>query len=431
MSDKYKVGLTRNRLFEFENTVVFCGKLLHFTPGQISAALGVLCLKEPLVTAVAELCENGECYIETERVKQTLALSDRTAEELKQQLSDDGICFTDGLFRFVFSADGYLLIGAHTMVADCKSLLRLAIMLAGLCDSGARSVLPSGVETFSDMMSLPVDVNSPLTDKLSAELDNGWQKAVRGFTVAEYKEAREIYREKRRFSREMKFTVGTERTAELEAFCGENKVDLSSVIAFAFYKALREELSPHKKHDKLCFGVDRRFFLACADEVSVGAFNGLCDVFLNEKERRLNLTEQIKRFHLSCYKVVTSPFRAFYDEVLLMKLSPGYCDSAHMYLAGVAKGKASRKLAENYGCMNERLCEFFSCNLEQEYWSGLKRYSDISVTEPLKNRFGAGVSLLMTDGACEITVKFNNSRVGEERCEALLDSVRNILNSVK
>ncbi len=431
MSDRFKVGLSRNRLFEFDNAVVFCGKLTDCDEAVIRKALKLLCLKEPLITAVAGLGEDGDCYVESEAVSCELVLSELTADEMKYQYGLKGVDFSSGLFRFVLSADGYLLIAAHTLVADGKSLLRLAMGLSSLCEHETNSVLPSGVELFSDITALPMEVNSPLTDKLSAELDGNWQKKLSVLGVEDYRCAEKLYAEKRRYSRDVKIVVDSTRTAELKGFCVENNVELSSVVAYAFYKALYDELKPRKKQGKVCVHADRRLFLPCADNVQVGPFNGFCEVSLSEKEKRLSLTEQIKAFHLSCYKGITSPFKTFYDEVLLMKISPSYCDSSYMYLAGAVKDKASRKLAQNYGCMNEQMCEFFSCNLEQEYWAGLKKYSDISVAEPLKSRFAASVSLLMLDGRCEITVKFNNLRLREERCEALVGAVKNILNDIK
>ncbi len=430
MSEKYKVGLCRNRLFEFDNAVVFCGKLTDCDEGKLNRAIKLLCLKEPVITAVATLCENSECYLETDFVTQEVILSKLAVADIKHQIGLKGVDFSDKLFEFVLSADGYLVIAAHTLVADCKSLLRLAMELSELYENEAKSVSPSATEMFADITTLPMEVNSPLTDKLSAELDSGWQKKSKVFGIEDYNSAKKIYEENRRYSRDVKISIDSARTTELKSFCIENNVDLSSVIAFAFYESLYDEIKPSKKQGKVCIHADRRLFLPC-DNVQVGPFNGFCESSLSEKERKLTLTEKIKAFHLSFYKGVTSPFKTFYDEVLLMKVSPSYCDSAYMYLAGTVKDKASKKLAQNYGCMNEQLCEFFSCNLEQVYWSGLKRYNDIYVAEPLKNRFAANVSLLIVEGTCEIFIKFNNSRLDEARSRVLINRVQSILDDVK
>lgn len=431
MSEKYKVGLCRNRLFEFDNAVVFCGKLADCDEGQLSKAVKLLCLKEPVLTAVAELCGNGECYLETEAVVQKLVLSELTADEVRNDFFADGLVFDKKLFEFVLSKDGYLIIGAHTLVADCKSLLRLARELIYFYENGNSSVEPSRIESFSDITALPMEVNSPLTDKLSAELDSGWQKKACVSDVTDYLSAKRLYDEKRKYSREFKIALDSDCTAELKAFCGEKNVDLSSVVAFAFYKTLYEEMNPQKRHGKVCVHADRRLFLQGAEASQVGAFNGFCEASLSNKERKLPVDEQIKAFHLSCYKGVTSPFKTFYDEVLLMKVSPSYCDSAYMFLSGAFNDKASRKLAQNYGCMNEQLCEFFSCNLDQEYWRELKKYKNVCVTEPLKNRFAANVSFIVVDGACEITVKFNNSRMEASRCEAVVCEIERFLKNIK
>ena len=430
MSDKIKIGLTRNRLFEFNNAVVFCGKPMGYGKATLNKALKLLCLKEPVITSVATLCKHGECYIEADMVSQELIVSEKNACEIKKDFAENGLSFDEKLFEFVLSDDGYLVVGAHTLVADCKSLLRLAMELAQLCGSGVNSVVPMGIEPFSDTTALPMEVNSPLTDKLSAELDSKWQKISRKLSVADYKSAREVYFGKRSFSDELTLELSSERTAVLAEFCAEQGVDLSSVIGFAFYKALHGKLNPAKKHGKMCIHADRRFFIQNAENVSVGAFNGFCEASLGDKERKLDLNEQIKAFHKSCYKGVTSPFKTFYDEVLLMKVSPSYCDSAYMYLAGSVKDKPSKKLAQNYGCMNEQLCEFFSCNLEQNYWRGLDVFSDISVTEPLKERFAASVGFLRVAGGCKITLRFNNRRLDESGVQCVITEAMDVLNKI-
>ena len=431
MSEKYKVGLSRNRLFEFDNAVVFCGRLQGYAFEEYAKALKVLALKEPMITSKAVLSDDGECFVETDAVEPAFLVSELTADEVKKELSDNGVDFTKGLFSFILTSDGYMIISAHTLVADCKSLLRLAMAFASICKSKTTSVNPSRIDTFCDMASLPMEVNSPLTDKLSAELDNKWQKKSRSFTSDDYNRAKLKYSDKRNYSDEIKIELNETQTVGLKDFCSENKVDLSSVVAFCFYKELSDLVKPQKKHGKLCIHADRRLFLADAEDVSVGPFNGFCESYLGKKEQGLGLNEQIKAFHLSCYKGVTSPFKTFYDEVLLMKVSSSFCDSAYMHLAGLVNDKASKKLAYNYGCCNNQLCEFFSCNLEQNYWSGLKSFDDVSVTEPLKNRFCANVSLLVADGKCRIIVKFNNSRLALGQSESVVEGVKSLLTKIK
>ncbi|MBO5896807.1 MAG: hypothetical protein J6Q83_05870 [Clostridia bacterium] len=430
MSEGYKVGLSRNRLFEFNNAVTFCGKLAEGDKESLSRALKLLCLKEPVITTVAVIGEDGECSIVPESVEQELVFSGESAREIKCGFAENGLCFSKKLFEFVVSCDGFLVIAAHTLVADCKSLLRLAMSFSSLCKAGATSVVPSCVEVFSDMTGLPLEVNSPLTDKLAAELDDGWQRVSQVFTEADYKMARVRYCESRKFSDEVALELDSACTSKLLSFCEEQGADLSSVVAFAFYKALCDKLKPTKKQGRACIHADRRLFLQDCGNVLVGPFNGFCEASLNTKEMALDLKGQIKAFHNSCYKGVTSPFKTFYDEFLFMKTSPSYCDSAYMYLAGCVKDKASRKLAQNYGCMNEQLCEFFSCNLEQKYWSELKSYSDISVSEPLKERFGASISLLRVDGACKITLRFNERRVDKPCADAVINGAKSILEQI-
>ena len=73
MSEKYKLGLTRNRLFEFDNCVVFAGKYdtsIESLKGE--KAIRLLSLKEPLITAKIELEGNGDAFVVVDKVEQKL-----------------------------------------------------------------------------------------------------------------------------------------------------------------------------------------------------------------------------------------------------------------------------------------------------------------------------------------------------------------------
>lgn len=427
MSEKYQIGLTRSRLFEFDNAVVFSGRIGNCSAEVCAKALKVLALREPLLTAVAEIADDGKCYVVTGALEPQLEISRDTADNIKKHLQTYGLNFTDKLFAVYLSCDGYIVIAGHTLVADCKSLLRLAVGFARICRNGISSVVPSDVFSFADETQIPVEVNSPLTDKLSAELDSVWQKKARVYSADDYKRASQKYRANKAPSGEIPLVLDGEFTSQLNLFCQSNCVDASSVVAYAFYKVLSERISHNKKNGKMCIHADRRLFLNGAGNCLVGPFNGFCEACLSAKEQKLSIKEQVKAFHFACYKGITSSFKTFYDELLLMKVSPSYCDSMFMFLSGEVTDRASKKLACNYGCMNEQLCEFFSCNLEQNYWSELDFYEDACVEEPFKNRFATSVTLLLTHGKCKIRFCYKDGKLSKEQGEAVIESVKNLL----
>ena len=86
MSERYKLGLTRNRLFEFDNCVVFAGRYdCSVEQDKGGRAIKLLSLKEPLVTARVELEKDGEAFAVAEQVTQKLNLCDENhCEVLKK-----------------------------------------------------------------------------------------------------------------------------------------------------------------------------------------------------------------------------------------------------------------------------------------------------------------------------------------------------------
>lgn len=432
MCEKHLLGLTRNRLFEFENAVVFSGKFpVEPVAQDCTKALKMLCVKEPVLSGVIILAEDSSATLVTESVEQSIVFSEKPKCQIIKEYDLKGVDFSQKLFEFTVSADGWLIIAGHTAVSDGKSLLRLAMLFAGFYTRKNLSVEPSALLTFPDAVSLPQEILSPLTDKLSAELDNRWSKIKKNFTYADYKNARESFFSKRSKKGELEFVVDGENYLKLREVCKENGVDFSSLVAYGFYKCLNDKVKLPKKSNKLCVAVDRRFFINCAAACNVGGFDGNVTVSLSKKEQSLPFKEQVKAFQLSCYKASTSCYKSFYEEALLMKISPAYCDSAYMNLAGEFNHKHSRNLGENYTCKNTRLCRYFSVNLTQDYWSQIGFFETPFVQEPFKSRFKTALGLVMCEKCARISFRFDESFIAENDAVAVGEGALKLILNFK
>ena len=186
MAEKYKLGLSRNRLFEFNSTVVFCGAFGDSPDiAEVQKAIKMLSIKEPCITANVELNNNSEAFIVTGVVEPEVEISTLNSDEVLAFYEAEPLKFCDRLFSFHISADNCLIIAGHTVFCDAKSLLRLASYFSAYYEKTTLSVEPDEIYTFSEPKSLPVDVISPLVNKLSSELDDDWQKNKRAYANAD------------------------------------------------------------------------------------------------------------------------------------------------------------------------------------------------------------------------------------------------------
>ncbi len=410
MSEKYKLGLTRNRLFAFDNCVLFAGKYdcpIERDKGE--RAIKLLSLKEPLITAKIQLENNGDAFAVVGEVAQKLNLSNHNHDAILKKYETDGLNFWEKLFEFSLSSDGYFIVAGHTCIADAKSLLRLASYFSGIYSSDSFSVEPSETIVVSQKSQLPLEVLSPITDKLSLELDSKWSEKSSVFGVDDYCNAKEMYDSSKSQCAKLKQELPQNTVTGIRAYCAENGVDVSSVVGFAFFEELCKNVQLKSSACKMNVCGDSRFFFEDYKKHGIGAYNGVVSVYLRKKDKLKSDDERLKAFHISTYKGVTSTFKVFYDDVFMMSLSPSLCDSAYMYASGCFKNKTSAKLAENYGCKNEIMCEYFSCNLEQAFWRELKHFSDITVEEPFGMRNLFSLNFVLRDGKGYVTFGYKKS----------------------
>lgn len=421
MSERYKLGLTRNRLFEFDNCVLFCGKTENgFDVEELEKALKMLCIKEPLITSKTELQNDGTAFAVTESVDLKILEKTLSHREVLDEYEKNGICFWERMFEFSLSADGFLIIAAHTALCDAKSLLQIACELYSFYKKDSVCIEPSAVKLISGFGDLPVEVASPVTDKLSAELDSNWKRKSETYSVDSYKTARNAYMKNRSPRGEVCADIDEMLLSKLKTYCRENSVDVSSAVAFAVLGNLLKTLGGKKNFNKMNLYADERFFFENFEDCGVGAYNGVVTVGFSKKYQKKPVSERLKQFHLDCYKGVTSAFKVFYDETLLMKVSPSLCDSAYMYKAGLTDIAVSGKLAEHYGCACERICDFFACNLEQDYWKTLDGFEVVDVFEPLKMRSATYVNFIRRKDKAQLVLKYKKDKCADSEAQNIL-----------
>ncbi len=431
MSQKFKLALTRGRLFELDNTVTFFGKFNDaFDENKAEAAIKRLGLAEPVITSSIELCDDSSAYIVTDEVSPLVELSELTKAQLCTCFEENPLIFFEKCFRFFYTADGYLFIAGHTAVCDAKSLLRLAMLFADFYSGKKLNAPEDKIFTFSEPKSLPVDVISPLTNKLSSELDNKWHKESRKFTKEDYVSSCESYKQLRGEIGVVCSEFSAKEIQELREYCKNKGVDLSSLVYFAFYKSFLSSNCDSKTISKMLVCADRRYFHGFKENYFVGAYNGTVNVSLNKKELKKAEEEQLKLFHLDTYRALTSPFRVFYDDVLFMQIEPALCDASFVALAGEYKSKFIENFSKTYGCKDEVLCECLYCNLNQQYWESLGFYSDICAFEPFKWRSLATLTFSETAYGGKLYFKYKKEKTDESTANTIVNKAVSFMKNL-
>ncbi len=429
MSEKFKLGLTRNRLFEFDNCVGFLGEIEEaFDVAECEKALKTLLLKEPLLSCNIELCENGEGYIVPEKNALALEVFDGDKNEFLKNISFKGFDFKEQLFSFVIINKNTLGVFAHTVVADARTLMYLASEFMSIYEKKNLSVVPAEINVISETSQLPSNVLSPVIDKLASDLEMGWQKKTNVFDYFDYKNAREKYLSQKENTDTISLDVDKALLCNLKAFACREKVDVSSLVAFAFYKSLTEALGGKRKYKKFNVQANERVFFPQGSDMQLGAYNGFAVV--EEKKNKnasTSLSDNAISFHKEIYKRVTSAFKVFYNEYMYMRLSPSFVDSQYIYCAGEFNHKYSKKLAQIYGCANEVVGEFCSYNLNQKIWSGLDVFKKVISWEPLKMRSTTMITFLEKGETGQIYFTYKADKIRDSQAKNIAEKAVDLL----
>lgn len=429
MSEKFKLGLTRNRLFEFDNCVCFLGK----NEGGLDAekcerAFKTLLLKEPLLSCGIELCENGDAFLVTDAKKPCLRFYLGDEQAFVEKIKADGLDFDKELFSFVIINDDTLGIFAHTVVADVRALMYLADAFLEIYKKDIASVVPSEMIVLSEVSQLPSNVLSVVIDKLSSGLEIGWQKKTKVFTYEEYKNAAEKYLSSKKALGNASFEIDKDTLFTLKSFAQKESVDVSSLVAFAFYESLMKFVGGKRKYNKLNVQGNERVFFSDGYKMQLGAYNGVVTVGKPKNKKTPSTIEnKAKEFHCEIYKRVTSAFTTFYNEFLFMRLPASFTDSQYMYCAGDFNHKYSKKLAEVYGCANEVAGEFCSYNLNQKTWNNLTFLDEVVLSEPLKMRSTTMITFVEKGDSATVRFDYKKNKVSDETAHDIIKNAVDLL----
>ena len=433
MSERIKLGLTRNRLFEFDNCVSFCGKIDGaFDIAECQKALKMLWMKEPLLSGVIELEESGDAFVVTDKALPSLEISECSALEYIQQKKIEGIDFSKELFSFAIAEGDTLCICSHTAVADVRALMYLAGEFISFYNKRTLSVEASGINLISEATDMPSNVFSVVVDRLASGLEVGWQKKTAFFDVEDYKKARVEYLADKDSVGVIERAFSQELSDGLKAFSQRENVDFSSLVAFSFHKSLVDALGGKRKYRKMNIQSNSRVFFEDFTNMNLGAFNSF---FAVEKKKNKKLPNTLQNnavsFHKEIYKKATSAFSSFYNEFLFMRLPQSFADSQYMYCAGAFKHKYSKKLACTYGCANEVIGEFCSYNLNQRFWSALKDFQEIHLSEPLKMRSTSLVTFVENQGNNTVCFEYKKGKISDEMASEITRKAIEILGTLR
>ncbi len=394
MGEKIKIGISRNRLFDFQNVVSFVGEYKdEFDVKELSKAIKMLSVREPLITSLIELDGNKDAYLLPDKVVQEVEFLETDINEFLKQQQKTGLDFSKYLFKFFVLNKKTLVILSHTVVSDAKSLLLLAEELMSYYNKESVSVEPKEIKLFSGDEDLPLEVQSFVAERVTEVLENNWLMKPENYSCDDYRNAKSAFYDKTGKTEVFEYCIDDELSEKLLSRCEELKIDFSSCISFAFMKALSENVKASKKIHKANIQLDRRPYFVDYNSYSVGALNGTVTVDLPENKK--TLAEQAKAFHEAYYKKFAVSFNAFYNEFFLSRLSPDFLDSTFMYKAGKCKNKATKKLATLYGCEQKFLMGFASYNIKQKSWEKLSTFHHICVKEPHKSNENVTVTLVM------------------------------------
>lgn len=427
MAEKYKLGLSRSRLFEFDNCVFFAGTVKNgILQPEAERALRMLSIKEPLITSAVVTDETGEAYVVTGACEPVISFTDEKSDAVFNAEKQKGIDFTERLFEFFVSGGNTLIICAHTVIADVKTLFVLAGEFLAFYEHRSVNVEPSAVCIFSEKADMPSNLFSPITDSVTLNLESGRQKKSTVFTADDYKKAHSAFAAAHRKEGVSYFSLGEDESAALKTACREAGIDVATAVGCAFHRATVSMMHARKKYARALFGTDLRLYIDSDKFGLAGPYTAGISVSL-PKAAAAKKSGYTKAYHDEVYKKYMSAIQAFYDDTFLMQLSPSFCDSAYMYAAHKYSSRSTKKLALNYTCLSPRVMSFYAYNADQRFWSSLDGFGSADAFEPFKVRDDFSVTLLTFKNRMSIRVAYNAEKCDEAKAAALFENVRAML----
>ncbi len=428
MADFLELGISRNRLFSFSNTVVFCGEYKEkLKKNELEKAFKKLSYKLPFLNSFIELEETGEAKLVLKECDLSPIYLNEELNVFVQKKRESGLDFYNNLFDFFVLNENTLVIFSHTVVSDVKTLFFIAESILKYYNNETVAINEESLTLFK-INELPECVNSFIAEQVAEKLDNEWEYKKCSFTVSDFQNARSAYFVKEENSfKTLKYEIDHilyEKTAEK---LNELNVDFSTAVAFALFYTLSNKLKLKKSENKMLYFFDRRLSFADVSKYNYGTLNG--DFFLDLPKNITDLKTALMLFQKDIYKKASDPFNSFYNEYFLSLFSPSLQDSAYMYSAGVFKNKTSKKLCNLYSCGKKCVLSFSSFNLKQKTFSGLSTLLHKMGFSPRKVAESVSATLILSE-KIELYLDVYNPQLKQENIDLLFKECIKLLEKI-
>ncbi len=419
MNGKYKLGITRSRVFALENCVHFAGVTGEkFEPEQLAKSISMLGEKYPLLTCVIELAGSGEAYAVQTADAVRFCSRSGSADEIIADERCRGFDFSKELFRIVLINGITLALFGHTAVFDVRSLALLAAELVRFYRRESFDVEQRLPELFGEKSDLPDSATSGVAERIANSLNFSWMKHNRYFTSEDFRKAEEAYGKSRPQQKRVHITVLENTTADLVEWCRETNNDVSAAAAFHVFSELRKlhGFSGGDRH--VLWQCNERLFLTENEVYGIGPYNSAAAVKVPHSKKK-GLTP-FDAFQDETYKKHATCFSTFYDTVYLMEILPQLCDAAHLYEAGTFKNRTAKSLAEKE--LNMRGCAL-GCgfyNFDQKYWERIKCFESVDFSEPFSRRSRAFLNITLMNNKLKLELIYREGEISDKDASSVL-----------
>ena len=429
MNGKYKLGLTRSRVFALENCVYFSGELGEDAElSRLEKAIFMLREKYPLLGCVIELCENGEAYAVESLKEISFACVNGDVCEIIREQRRLGFDFAKQLFRLLLINGRILAIFGHTAVCDVNSLALLAGELMRFYRRESFDIERREPELFSSKSDLPDNASSGVAERVANTLNFSWIKHDRFFSHSDYIKAAQEYSVKRPRQNTVAVSLSADETASVITRCRESDADVSAAAAYCFYSRLMQSGALRGWDRHVLWQCSLRLFLSEDETRGIGPYNSAAAVKVpRAKKKGLS---PFDAFQDETYKKHATCFSAFYDSVYLMEILPQLCDAANLYEAGTFKNRTAKSLAKKE--FNMRSCAL-GCgflNLDQRYWENVRCLENVAFSEPFSGRTQYYLNILLHNNELKFELSCREGELEDGKAAQVLEDAVKMLKEL-
>ncbi len=418
--DKIKIVAARHFLFEVEPVVSFAGKLAaELSFDDFQKALRKLEVREPLITCSVTLEEDGEAYLLPGTAKSEPQKANVQIYELIDERRKCGFDLSKRLFDFYLIGNETVAIFAHAIVADCKALAYLAGEIAGYAYNSLVSVLPSQITGINSVDDIPSNSVTPLTFNLPNSLNDKWRRKFQKYSLSDLEGLKKAYESFRGEEGRLVFEIDEKASLNLKNICKERKIDLLSLMTYAFWSSLKAE-KPSSSLKKICIYFDTRKRLVQAKESCGGNYYTRLLLPVSKKMKG-GFLNQVCVFHKNLYNKYINNYHFFNFITFFMGLDPFLSDSQYFSSFCTLKSKPSYKIAKIHGVKSPGTLCIRQYNLEQKSKEALLRFSDIIMLRPFSFGEPMAVTWILFNGRIKVILQYKKSFCDDETAKKIAD----------